>query len=66
MAFAMAPKTRTYLYGVATAAIPILVILGAIDDGTATTWLNLAAAILGLGSAGVATVHRPTKTTPED
>ena len=61
----MTAQTRTYLYGVAVAAIPILVTIGAIAPDQAALWLNLAAAILGLGTAGTALANRPTLTASE-
>lgn len=55
------PAVRTRIYAAAVAAIPILAAAGAIAADKATAWLNLAAALLGLGSSGVALAHRPTK-----
>ena len=57
----ISPRTRTYIYTVAVAAIPLLVIAGIIAADDATLWLNLVAALLGLGAAGTATAYRPTK-----
>lgn len=59
------PEVRTYLYGVATASIALLVALGYLADGIDTHILNLIAAVLGLGSSALATAYRPTKV-PQD
>lgn len=62
----LTPAVRTWIYGVIVAAIPILVAAGVIAGADAALWLNLAAAILGLGAAGTATAYRPTKQPPTD
>lgn len=46
--------TRAYLYRVAVALIPILVVAGYVAGDQAQLWLGLAAAVLGVGSAGLA------------
>lgn len=56
----MTAQTRTYIYTVVVAAIPLLVVAGIIAADQATLWLTLAAAILGLGGTGLAVAHRPT------
>lgn len=69
----MTQQHRTYAYGVVVAAIPLLVAAGWITGDDAQLWLNLAAALLGLGAAGLAkpnsnpkkvdvVPHRPTTT----
>ena len=50
----MSQQHRTYIYGIVIAAIPILVAAGFIAPDDAQLWLNLAAALLGLGAAGLA------------
>lgn len=50
----MTQQHRTYIYGIIIAAIPILVAAGFIAGDQAQLWLTLAAAVLGLGSAGLA------------
>jgi len=50
----MSQQHRTYIYGIVIAAIPILVAAGFIAQDEAQLWLNLAAALLGLGAAGLA------------
>lgn len=52
--------TRAYLYRIVTAAIPILVVAGYVASGQAELWLGLAAAVLGVGSAGLAAVNTST------
>ncbi|MCC9182552.1 phage holin [Mycolicibacterium mageritense] len=51
------PKTRQYLYNVATVAAPLLVVYGVIDAGTLGLWLAVAGAILGLGATGQAAIN---------
>lgn len=48
------PNTRKWIYGIVAAAIPVLVILGFVSGEDTQVWLNLAAAVLGLGTAGLA------------
>lgn len=53
------PETRRYLYGVAVALIPLLVLFGLIAPEDVATWTNLAGALLGLGAAGLALPNTP-------
>lgn len=46
--------TRAYLYRIVLAVIPILVVAGYVAGDQAELWLGLAAAVLGVGSAGLA------------
>ena len=55
--------TRAYLYRVAVALIPILVVAGYVAGDQAQLWLGEAAAVLGVGSAGLAA--RNTSTGPQ-
>lgn len=55
----LSPAFRGYLYQIAVAAIPILVVSGLFTSEEATLYLNLAAALLGLGTVGVAALNRP-------
>lgn len=55
------PQARRYIYGVVAAAIPILVIVGVISEDQVQLWLTFAAAVLGLGSAGLAAPNTPPK-----
>ena len=48
------PNTRKWIYGIVAATIPVLVILGFVSGEDTQVWLNLAAAVLGLGTAGLA------------
>ena len=48
------PNTRKWIYGIVAAVIPVLVILGFVSGEDTQVWLNLAAAALGLGTAGLA------------
>lgn len=53
------PLVRRYLYGVVLAFIPILVSAGVLTGGDAQLWLNVAAAVLGLGTTGLAVANTP-------
>jgi len=44
-------KVRAYLYRVLTAAVPLLVGYGVLEDSTAAIWVGLGAAVLGTGTA---------------
>lgn len=56
---------RAWLYRIVVAAIPLLVIAGVVSSEDAAAWIALAAAILGVGAAGLATVNTTTKPPPE-
>ena len=49
------PEVRAWFYGVSVAVIALLVALGLLDADLDETILNLIAAVLGLGNAGLAT-----------
>ena len=44
---------RQWLYGIATAAIPLLTIYGIVDQAQAPLWGAMAMAVLGLGTASL-------------
>jgi hypothetical protein len=46
----LTPQVRTYIYGVISAALPLLVTAGFLAPEDMQQWLLLSAAILGLGS----------------
>ena len=52
---------RAYLYRVALAVMALLTIYGVVDADTAPVWLGVVFAVLGIGSAGLATVNTTTK-----
>jgi hypothetical protein len=52
-------QTRAWLYRILTAAVPLLIAHGAMEEQTATLWLALAAATLGLGLATANTSTTP-------
>ena len=58
------PNTRKWIYGIVAAAIPVLVILGFASGEDTQVWLNLAAAVLGLGTAGLAAPNTPPTAEP--
>lgn len=47
----LTPGVRRWAYAVITAAVPLLVAYGIVEDMTAPLWLALAASILGTGTA---------------
>ena len=53
---------RAYLYRVALAVMALLTIYGVVDADTAPVWLGVVFAVLGIGSAGLATANTTTKT----
>lgn len=59
----MPENQRAYIYRVCVALIPILVAAGIVAGGDAQLWLGLAAAVLGVGSAGLATANTTTSKT---
>lgn len=46
----LSPQVRTYLYGVVSAGLPLLVTAGFLAPADVQQWLLLSAALLGLGS----------------
>lgn len=52
----LTPDVRRWLYGIATALVPILVVYGVIESTTAPMWVALVASVLGTGTA---LVHVP-------
>lgn len=46
----LTPQVRTYLYGVVSAGLPLLVTAGFLAPEDVQQWLLLSAALLGLGS----------------
>lgn len=52
------PPVRSWLYGIATALIPLLSAYGVIRDQTAPLWIALAGAVLATGTA---LAYRPTR-----
>lgn len=60
----LTPQVRTYLYGVVSAGLPLLVTAGFLAPEDVQQWLLLAAALLGLGSniLAAANVSKPVQT----
>jgi len=46
----LTPQVRTYLYGVVSAGLPLLVTAGFLAPEDVQQWLLLSAALLGMGS----------------
>jgi hypothetical protein len=59
----LTPQVRTYVYGVISAALPLLVTAGFLAPEDMQQWLLLSAAVLGLGSniLAAANVKMPEK-----
>lgn len=58
------PTVRLYLYGVISAALPLLVTAGVLATDDMKDWLFLAAAILGLGSNVMAAANMKPQAQP--
>lgn len=52
----LTPQVRQYLYTLTSTVIALLVGLNVVDAGQVPLWLNVVAAVLGLGSSTVAAV----------
>jgi hypothetical protein len=61
MTFIKDPEVRKWIYGIIVAVIPLLVINGLLSNEEASQYLFLAAAILGLGGAGLALPNTPSR-----
>ena len=53
----LTPQIRRWAYGVVTAAVPLLVVYGVVEQATAPLWAALAASVLGTGTALAHTPH---------
>lgn len=51
------PKTRRWIYGIAVAAVPLLVAYGVIAESDAALWIGLAGAVLGTGVPALAAAN---------
>ena len=59
------PATRRYLYGIATAVVPLLVGLGVVGADDGILWLAVVGAILGMGATSLAAVNTPGRGDPQ-
>ena len=55
----LSPATRTYIYGITTAAMPLLIGFGALSTGLAQQVCLLAAAVLGITAPSLAVKNVP-------
>lgn len=55
----MDERTRAWIYRVLTAAVPLVIAYGIVDEQTAALWLGLVGAMLGTGLAAVNTSAGP-------
>lgn len=51
--------TRAYAYRILVAVLPVLTLYGIINESDLALWLNLAAAVLGVGLAAANTSRNP-------
>lgn len=51
------PRTRRWIYGIAVAAVPLLVAYGVIAESDAALWIGLAGALLGTGVPALAAAN---------
>jgi hypothetical protein len=60
------PEMRRYIYGIVTAAMPLLITMGALSEGITQQVLLLAAAVLGVSTPALANanVSKPEKDVP--
>ena len=54
------PHIRAYIYRIVTAVFATLIVYGVVGPGDAAVWFELVAAVLGLGTAGLAAVNTST------
>ena len=57
------PATRRWLYGIAVAVVPLLVIYGVVAESDAALWIGLAGAVLGSGAPALAAANTGKPTT---
>ena len=53
------PKTRRWIYGIAIAAVPLLVAYGVIAESDTALWIGLAGAVLGTCVPALAAANTP-------
>jgi hypothetical protein len=59
------PGRRAWLYGVATALVPVLTAYGLVTPDMGGTWLMVVAALLSMGSSTLALQNVPSAEAPE-
>lgn len=64
MKMIMSQPVRAWAYRVGTAAVPLLVAYGLLEDSTAGLWLGVLGAALGFGLPAVAAANTPTRVDP--
>lgn len=55
----LTPAIRKWVYGIATAVIPLLIVYGVLDENAAPLWIALVGAVL---VPGMAALHTDTRT----
>lgn len=56
---------RAWIYRVATAVVPLLILYGVLSDSEAAVWLGVSGAVLDFGTSGLAARNTPRKTTDQ-
>lgn len=51
----MSEQTRAWIYRILTAAVPLLITYGVVDEQAAPLWIALGGAVLGTGLASLNT-----------
>ena len=57
--FNLKPHVRKWIYGIVAATVPLLISLGTISNEIGAQVLNVAAALLAIGSSALAISHVP-------
>ncbi|MFC4335222.1 phage holin [Salininema proteolyticum] len=52
-------STRAWIYRIATAVVPILIVYGVIAESDASVWLGLAGAVLNIGERALYLANTP-------
>jgi hypothetical protein len=57
----MDERTRAWIYRVATALLPLLILYGVVSEAEAALWVGVLAAVLAVGEGALASKHTSTK-----
>jgi hypothetical protein len=60
MSINFSQNTRAYIYRVAVAVMPLLILYGVISEQAAALWVGVLAAVLSVGSSSLAAKNTPT------
>ena len=59
MMFDVPPHVRKWIYGIVAATVPLLITIGSLSDELGMQILNVAAAVLAVGSSALAIKNVP-------